>query len=55
MQADRFKELPTQEDMKLGFQHSFDVVVERRRSLSGHTARSSVDPSGAQVYKNYIV
>ena len=55
MQADLFKELPTQEDLKLGFQHGFEAVVERRRSLYGHTARSSVDPFGAQVYKNYIV
>ena len=55
MQADRFKELPTEEDMKLGFEQGFNAIVEHRRSLSGHTARSSVDPSGAQVYKNYIV
>ena len=54
MQADRFKEVPTQEDLKLGFQHGFEAVVERRKSLSGHT-RSSGDPSGAQVYKIYIV
>ena len=55
MQANRFKELPTEEDMKLGFEQGFDIVVEHRRSLFGHTARSSTDPSGAQVYKNYIV
>ena len=54
MQADRFKEVPTQEDLKLGFQHSFEYFVEHRKILSGHT-RSSVDPSGAQVCKNYIV
>ena len=55
MQAVRFKELPTEEDMKLGFEQGFDVIVERWRSLSGDTARSSADPSGALVYKNYIV
>ena len=54
MQADQFKEFATEEDMKLGFKQGFDII-ERRRSLSGHTARSSVDPYGAQVYKNYIV
>ena len=54
MQANRFKEFPTQEDLKLGFQHGFEVVVERRKGLFGHT-RSSSDPSGAQVYKIYIV
>ena len=55
MQADRFKEFPTEEDMKLGFEQGFDTVVECQISLSGHTARSSVDPLGAQVYKKYIV
>ena len=55
MQADQFKELPTTKEMKLGFEQSFDAVVERRRSLSGHTAQSSVDPSGAQVCENCIV
>ena len=55
MQADRFKEFPTQEDMKLGFEQGFDTVVERQRSLYGHTTRSFVDPSGVQVYKNDIV
>jgi hypothetical protein len=37
MQADRFNEVPTEEDMKLGFQEGFGAVVERRRSLSGKT------------------
>ena len=55
MQADRFKEFPIAEDMKLGFEEGFDIIVEHRRSLYGHTTRSSVDPSGAQVYINYIV
>ena len=47
MKADRFKELPSADYMKLGFGHGFDAVVERRRSLSVNTARSSTDPSGA--------
>ena len=47
MQADRFKEFPIEEDMKLGFEHGFDAIVESQRSLSGHTARSFADPSGA--------
>ena len=55
MQVDRFKEFPPEEDMKVGFGQGFDTVVERRRSLYGHTARPSANPSGAQVYKNYIV
>ena len=55
MQADQFKEVPTQEDLNLGFQHDFEVVVECRRRFSRHTAQSYVDPYGAQVYKNYIV
>ena len=54
MEADRFKELPTQEDLNLGFQHGFEAVVECRKSLSRNT-RSYADPSGAQVYKNYTV
>ena len=54
MQADGFKEVPTEEDLKLGFQHDFEAVVERRKSLFGKT-RYSGDPSGAQVYKIYIV
>ena len=54
MQADWFKEVPTQEDLKLGFQHGFKAVVECQKILSGHT-QSSSDPSGAQVYKKYIV
>ena len=45
MQVNRFKEVPTQEDLKPGFQHEFEAVVERRKSLSGHT-RTSGDPSG---------
>ena len=54
MQANRFKEVPTNEDLKLGFQHDFEAVVECRKILSGKT-RSSGDPSGAHVYKNYKV
>ena len=55
MKADRFKELPSVNYMKLGFKQGFDAVVEHRRSLSGNIARSSTDPSGAQVCENYIV
>ena len=55
MQADRFKEFPTEEDMKLGFEQGFDAIVECQKIFYGHTARSSVDPYGMQVYKNYIV
>ena len=54
MQVVRFKEMPTQEGLKLGFKHDFEAVIECQRSLSGHT-RYSVDPSSTQVYKNYIV
>ena len=54
-EADRFKELLSPYYMKLGFERGFDVVVEHQRSLSGHTARSYVDPSGDQVCKNCIV
>ena len=54
MQANRFKEVPTKEDLKLGFQHGFEAVVERRKILSGHTQPFG-DPSGAQVYKIYVV
>ena len=38
MQADRFKELPTEEDMKVGFEQGFDDVVECQKILTGHTA-----------------
>ena len=59
MKADRFKELPSVDHMKLGFKHGFEhgfnVVVEHWRSLSGNTARSSIDPSGAPVCENCIV
>ena len=55
MKADQFKELPTGDCMKLGFEQGFDTVVEHRRSLSGNTARSFADPSGAQVCENCIV
>ena len=55
MKVDRFKELPSADYMKLGFEHGFDAVVERQRSLSMNTVRSSVDASGAQVCENYIV
>ena len=46
MQADRFNEVPTEEDLKLGFQHGFEAIVEHRKSLSGKT-QSSNDPFGA--------
>ena len=55
MKADRFKELPSADYMKLGFEHGFDAIVEHQRSLFVNTARSSVDPSGAQVCENCIV
>ena len=54
MKDDRFKEVPTQEYLNLGFQRGFEVVVERWKYLSGKT-QSSGDPSGAQAYKIYIV
>ena len=47
MKAGQFKELPSADYMKLGFEQGFDAVVEHQRSLSGNTAQSSVDPSGA--------
>ena len=53
MQADRLKEFPTQEDLKLGFQHGFQAIIGHWKIFFGHT-RSSGDPSRAQVYKNYI-
>ena len=31
MQADQFKEFPTEEDMKLGFKQGFDAIVEHQR------------------------
>ena len=55
MKAGRFKELPSADYMNLDFEQGVDVVVEHQRSLSGHTARSSADPSGAHVCKNCIV
>ena len=55
MKADQFKEFPNADYMMLGFEEGFDAVVEHRRSLSGHTAQSSVDPSGSQVCQNCIV
>ena len=55
MDANRFKEFPITDYMKLGFKQGFDAVVEHRRSLSGHAARSSVDPSGVQVCKTCIL
>ena len=54
MQANRFKEVLTQEDLKLGFQHGFEALFERQKRFFGYT-RFSDDPSGAHVYKNYIV
>ena len=47
MKANWFKELPSADYMKLGFEQGFDAVVEHRRILSGHTAQYSVDPSSA--------
>ena len=55
MKADWFKELPSPDYMKLGFEHGFDAVVEHQRSLSVNSTRSSADPSGAQVCENCIV
>ena len=55
MQADQFKEFLSVDYMKLGFEQGFDVVVEHQRSLSGNTAWSFSDSSGAQVCENYIV
>ena len=55
MNGDWFKEFRSADYMKLGFEEGFHAVVEHRRSLSGHTAQSYADPSGAQVYKKYIV
>ena len=55
MKANRFKELPNADYMKLGFEHDFDAIVKHWRSLSVNTAQSSADPSGAQVCENYIV
>ena len=54
IQADLFKEVPTEEDLKLGFQHGFEVTIEGRKRLSGKT-KSSGDPSCTLVYKIYIV
>ena len=54
MKANRFKELPSTDYMKLGFEHGFDVIVECQRSLSVNIAQSSTDPSGAQVCENCI-
>ena len=54
MQVERFKEVPTHEELKLGFQHRFEAIVQHQKRLLVHT-RSSGDPSGAQVYKIYIV
>ena len=55
MKVDWFKELPSVDYMNLGFEQGFDAIVEHRRSLSGHTTQSSVDPSGAEVCKNCVV
>ena len=49
MKVDQFKELPSADYMKLGFEHGFDAIVEHQRSLTVNTAQSSADPSGAQV------
>ena len=37
MHADRFKEVPNEEELNLGFQHGFEAVVECRKSLSWKT------------------
>ena len=37
MKAEWFKEFPSVDYMKLGFEHGFDAVVERWRSLSVNT------------------
>ena len=50
MQADRFKEVPTHENLNLVFQHEFEAVVERQKIFSGKT-HSFGDPSCTQVYK----
>ena len=55
MKDDQFKELPSADYMKLGFEQGFDAIVEHSRSFSGHTAWSFVDPSGAHVCENCIV
>ena len=55
MKANRFKEFPSVDYMKLGFEQGFDAIVEHRRSLSRQTTQSSVDPSSAQVCKKCIV
>ena len=55
MKADRFKELPSADYIKLAFEQGFDAIVEHQRSLSGNTTRSSTDPYGAQVCENCIV
>ena len=55
MKGDQFKELPSADYIKLGFEQGFVAVVEHQRSLSVNTARSSADPSGAQVCENCIV
>ena len=50
MQADRFNDAPTKEDLKLGFQNGLGDVVERRKRLPRKT-QSFGDPSCTQVNK----
>ena len=47
MHAKQFKQFLTKEYMNLGSKHGFEVIIEHRRSLFGHTAQYFVDPSGA--------
>ena len=55
MQAERFNEVATEEDIKLVFQKGFGAVVERRKSLSGQAQSSCTNPSSDQVNKIYIL
>ena len=50
MQADRFNEVPIEENLNDGFQHDYGIVVEHRNNLSGKT-QSYGDPSCMHVYK----
>ena len=50
MQVDLFNEVPTEEYLKLGFQHGLGVVVGCLKSLFGKT-HSYGDPYCMQVYK----
>jgi hypothetical protein len=37
LQADQFKEVPTEEELKLGFKHGFAALVEHRNNLARKT------------------